>query len=73
MVSIYDEMNEKTKENIQKSFLQLLKEQPFMKVSVRDITAFAKINRGTFYLHYEDKFDLLHQIEDNLLKDLNCN
>ena len=26
MVSIYDEMNEKTKENIQNSFLQLLKE-----------------------------------------------
>ncbi len=70
MVSIYDEMNEKTKGNIQKSFLQLLKEQPFMKVSVRDITTIAEINRGTFYLHYEDKFDLLHQIEDNLLEGL---
>ena len=68
MVSIYDEMNEKTKENIQKSFLQLLKEKPFMKVSVRDITTIAAINRGTFYLHYEDKYDLLHQIEENLLK-----
>ena len=70
MVSIYDEMNEKTKENIQKSFLRLLKEKPFMKISVRDITTTAEINRGTFYLHYEDKFDLLHQIEESLLKGL---
>ena len=70
MVSIYDEMNEKTKGNIQKSFLQLLKEQPFMELSVRDITTIAEINRGTFYLHYEDKLDFLHQIEDNLLEGL---
>lgn len=71
MVSIYDEMNEKTKENIQNSFLQLLKEKPFMKVSVRDITTIAEINRGTFYLHYEDKYDLLQQIEENLLQGFN--
>jgi len=70
MVSIYDEMNEKTKENIQRSFLQLLKEKPFVKVSVRDITTAAAINRGTFYLHYEDKYDLLHQMEDTLLRGL---
>jgi AcrR family transcriptional regulator len=70
MVSTYDEMIERTKEKIQNSFLQLLKEQPFMKVSVRDITAVAAINRGTFYLHYVDKYDLLDQIEGNLLRGL---
>ncbi|AZV41684.1 hypothetical protein BAOM_1073 [Peribacillus asahii] len=67
MKSIYDEMIEKTKEKIQKSFLQLLKEKHFMKVSVRDITTAAAINRGTFYLHYQDKYDLLNQMEENLL------
>ncbi|MBM4761404.1 TetR/AcrR family transcriptional regulator [Bacillus sp. B15-48] len=56
--------------DIQKSFLQLLKEKPFMKVSVRDITTIAAINRGTFYLHYQDKYDLLHQMEENLLRGL---
>lgn len=73
MASIYDEMNEKTKETIQQSFLVLLKEKTFMKVSVRDITTMAAINRGTFYLHYEDKYDLLHQIEENLLRGLELN
>jgi AcrR family transcriptional regulator len=70
MVSTYDEMIERTKEKIQNSFLQLLKEKPFMKVSVRDITTVALINRGTFYLHYVDKYDLLDQIEGNLLGEL---
>lgn len=70
MASIYDEMVEKTKEKIQQSFLQLLKEKNFMKVSVRDITESAEINRGTFYLHYLDKYDLLDQMEEGLLLDL---
>ena len=70
MKSIYDQMIEKTKEKIQKSFLQLLKEKHFMKISVRDITTVAAINRGTFYLHYQDKYDLLHQMEENLLRGL---
>ena len=41
-----------------------------MKVSVRDITTRAAINRGTFYLHYEDKYNLLPQMEENLLRGL---
>ncbi|MEH6992785.1 TetR/AcrR family transcriptional regulator [Neobacillus drentensis] len=70
MASIYDEMSKKTKENIQTCFLQLLKEKDFMKVSVRDITTFANINRGTFYLHYQDKYDLINQMEESLLSGL---
>nr|WP_316045921.1 TetR family transcriptional regulator [Planococcus glaciei] len=58
------------KRKIQQSFLQLLKEKNFMKVSVRDITEAAEINRGTFYLHYLDKYDLLDQMEEGLLLDL---
>ena len=62
-------MNKKTKENIQNSFLQLLREKLFMKESVLDITTIAAINRGTFYLHYEDRIiHLFHQGEENLLK-----
>lgn len=76
MASIYDDMIEKTKEKIQKSFLQLLKERNFMKVSVQDIATGANINRGTFYIHYRDKYDLLNQMEESLLnrfdKHLKC-
>ena len=69
-MAVYDEKNEKTKENIQKSFLQLLKEKSFIKVSVQDIAKVSGINRGTFYLHYLDKYDLLDQMEENLLSGL---
>lgn len=70
MMAVYDDMNEKTKENIQKSFVQLLKEKSFIKVSVQDIAKVSGINRGTFYLHYFDKYDLLDQMEENLLSGL---
>ncbi|WP_226035471.1 TetR/AcrR family transcriptional regulator [Aquibacillus saliphilus] len=70
MTAIYDEMNEKTKEKIQNNFLQLLKEKNFMKVSVQDISIATNINRGTFYLHYQDKYDLLDQMEESLLTGL---
>lgn len=70
MKTVYEEMVERTKEKIQISFLKLLKEKHFMNISVRDITMAASINRGTFYLHYQDKYDLLDQMEDNLLRGL---
>lgn len=63
-------MNKNTKNKIQMSFLQLLEEKEFTKVSVRDITIAAKINRGTFYLHYQDKYDLINQMEESILSGL---
>ena len=70
MAAIYEEMNEKTKEKIQQSMLQLLQEKHFMKVSVQDILSGAGINRGTFYLHYRDKYDVIEQMEATLLNGL---
>lgn len=69
-MSIYIEKNRKTKELILKSFLQILKNKPFESITVGDITKIAQINRGTFYLHYIDKFDLLDQIEQQLFAEI---
>ncbi|MGN1386316.1 MAG: TetR/AcrR family transcriptional regulator [Bacillus sp. (in: firmicutes)] len=66
----YEEKNRKTKQLIQTSFMQILEKKPFDTITVGDITKAAKINRGTFYLHYQDKFDLLDQIEQQLFSDL---
>lgn len=63
-------MIEKTKEKIKLSLLQLMKEKHFMSISVRDITIRAAINRGRFYLHYQDKYDLIDQMEQDLLSSL---
>lgn len=54
--------NTKTLSKIQSVFIQLLKEKGFDNLTVSDISRLAGINRGTFYLHYEDKYDLLNSM-----------
>ncbi|QOX66040.1 TetR/AcrR family transcriptional regulator [Anoxybacterium hadale] len=41
------------------TFIELLAEKGFEKITIRDIAERANINRGTVYLHFVDKFDLL--------------
>ena len=70
VMSTYAEKIRKTKQLIQKSFMLILEKKPFEAITVGDITNQAQINRGTFYLHYKDKFDLLDNIERQLFEDL---
>ena len=62
--------NTETKSLIKDAFTVLMKEKGFQTLTVSDITRKASINRGTFYLHYVDKYDLLEKLEDDLLNDL---
>ena len=52
---------------IREAFFELLAEVGFAKMTVADICRRADINRGTFYLHYEDKFALLDALIDEAL------
>lgn len=70
MDTVYEKMNLQTKKKIQQSFLSILKGKEFTKISIKDITDSACINRGTFYLHYLDKYDLLEKVEVELLEGL---
>ena len=49
----------RTREAIRQALVYLIEEKGFDALTVKDITSRANINRGTFYLHYKDKFDLL--------------
>ncbi|HPF44857.1 MAG TPA: TetR/AcrR family transcriptional regulator [Syntrophomonadaceae bacterium] len=51
----------RTKQVIREALVGLIEEKGFDSLTVKDITERANINRGTFYLHYRDKFDLLEQ------------
>ena len=64
------ELTEQTKRNLRTAFWSLYAQKPLEKISVREITALAGYNRGTFYLYYQDVYDLLNQIEDELLDEL---
>ena len=52
----------KTKKLIRKSFIELSKKINYQKISVKDLCDNAMINRNTFYLHYENKDDLVKEI-----------
>lgn len=57
----------KTRANIQSGFISLLNDYAFQDISIKMLIEKCKINRSTFYRNYEDKFDLLNQIANNLL------
>ena len=54
-----DRRIKKTRQLIMSTFIDLLAEKGFEKITINDIAERANINRGTVYLHYADKFDLL--------------
>ena len=60
----------KTRLAIRDALVALIKEKGFDALTVRDIVDRANINRGTFYLHYKDKFDLLEQTETEVLQEI---
>ncbi|MDB3084071.1 TetR family transcriptional regulator [Clostridioides difficile] len=60
----------RTKKMIRSALAELIDEKGFNNVSVTDLTQRADINRGTFYLHYVDKFDLLEKIEDEIIQEI---
>lgn len=60
----------KTKSSIKEAFTKLLQEKDLDKITISDITNRADVNRGTFYLHYEDKYMLLADMEDEYIAEL---
>ncbi|MGI6755320.1 MAG: TetR/AcrR family transcriptional regulator [Atopobiaceae bacterium] len=60
----------KTRRTIERTFLNLLQSYPFDKITVQMITEEALVNKGTFYRHYDDKYDLAHKVAENTLERL---
>lgn len=63
----------KTHLAIDDAFTTLIKEKNFDNITVKDISEKAMVNRGTFYMDYEDKYDLLEHYEEELLAGLSKN
>lgn len=59
-----------TKKVIKDSLIELLKTKEIHQVTVTDICKKADINRGTFYTHYKDAFDLFQSMEDELFEQI---
>lgn len=59
----------RTRKMLKKALAELLVEKDFKNITIKDITERADLNRGTFYLHYRDTYDLLENVENELLHD----
>lgn len=60
----------KSQEAIKKAVTELMAEKNFDDITIRDISERANVNRGTIYLHYMDKFDLLDKIIEEHINNL---
>lgn len=60
----------RTKKEILHALTHLMEQKSIDEITVREITDMAGINRGTFYLHYVDKYDLMEKSVNNLIIEL---
>lgn len=65
-----DRRVKRTKRLLKDSLAALLMEKNLNEISVKELVDRADINRGTFYLHYRDIYDMLAQIENEMIADL---
>src|SRR5438067_10824664 len=52
----------RTRELLQRAFLELIAERGFRAITVQDIAERATVNRATFYAHFVDKYALMDSI-----------
>ncbi len=60
----------KTRSRIRSAFCEMLKKSPVEKISVTELAKEAQINKGTFYLHYQDIYALYNEIRNDFLQEM---
>jgi AcrR family transcriptional regulator len=60
----------KTQEALKKAVIELMSEKNFDDITIQDISDRANVSRGTIYLHYLDKYDLLDKLIETHINEL---
>jgi AcrR family transcriptional regulator len=55
---------------IKNAVIELMSEKSFDDITIQDIADRANVNRGTIYLHYTDKYDLLDKMIEEHIENL---
>ena len=58
-----------TKSVLKEALLQILETKPIAKVTIKELCEQAGLNRGTFYLHYNEPNDVLREIEKEFVRE----
>lgn len=59
----------KTKKTLKDGLCKLMLEKSIKDITVKELTETVDLNRGTFYLHYRDIFDMVEKIESEMLEE----
>ena len=60
----------RTKNLLKSGLFDLMEQKSINEITIKELTERVDINRGTFYLHYKDIFELLEDIELKLMEEL---
>lgn len=60
----------KTKKAIKNALMALASDKNLSEITVTDISDIADINRKTFYVYYKDVYDLIDDIENDIISKL---
>jgi len=66
----HPEITAQTRENLMQAFWSLYRQKKIDTISIKEITATAGYHRSTFYEYFVDIYDVLNQLEDELLAKL---
>lgn len=69
MENFTDRRVRKTKQQLRQGLALLLKQKSIKEITVKELVDTVDINRSTFYLHYTDIYQMLEQIETQLMQD----
>lgn len=58
---------QRTQALLKDGLTELMLTKPIQNITVRELTDYVNLNRGTFYLHYKDIRDLLEYLENDIL------
>lgn len=62
-----DRRQKKTRKAILDACFSLIQEKDIQQVTINEIAEQANINRGTFYLHFDDKYDMMNSYENEMI------
>ena len=63
-----DLRTKKTQRSIREAFLQLRGKKPLERITVKELTELAEISKATFYLHYQDIYDLSDRLQQEVIE-----
>lgn len=60
---------QRTKEAIRRAFTEMICEMDYEKITIKGLTERARINRKTFYLHYDGLDELLRELQSEMARE----